>query len=84
MLSPPTVLPLMSNEGRKRMKKGIRWEVVRQMRQPDAKSGWPSPVLRDFSRGLLAAAEDFAEARQPGDDRQGEALECWRQEKKAT
>lgn len=40
--------------------------------------------LETFSRGLLVAAEDFAEARQPGDDRQGEALECWRQEKKAT
>lgn len=34
-----------------------------------------------FLRDLLAAAEDFDEAREPGDDRRGEALECWQREK---
>lgn len=33
---------------------------------------------------LLAAAEDFAEAREPGDDKQGEALLCRRRKKIAT
>lgn len=48
--------------------------------------GGEALCLETFTRlaCLLAAAEDFAEAREPGDDKQGEALLCRRREKRAT
>lgn len=45
--------------------------------------GGEALCLETFTRlaCLLAAAEDFAEAREPGDDKQGEALLCRRRER---